>query len=177
MAPVDPSAFLPSQVQLMPIYKVSSTSISLTLIRTMTMLNLRVLHPEIFVGVYLIRSCRDRQISESDSHRDIVLSSSRHRSSDWANHDTIHSPPGIGISEGPTCVTIIHFTSLDKVREKNKTASVRGFFYDLTNLNKPPCMAGSPSTFNIVSKSMRKTARLGNSRRAIFHSPAVFKRQ
>ena len=48
MAPVDPSAFLPSQVQLMPIYKVSSTSISLTLIRTM--LNLRVLHPEIFVG-------------------------------------------------------------------------------------------------------------------------------
>ena len=48
MAPVDPSAFLPSQVQLMPIYKVSSTSISLTLI--LTMLNLRVLHPEIFVG-------------------------------------------------------------------------------------------------------------------------------
>ena len=26
--------------------------------------------------VYLIKSCRDRQISESDSHRDIVLSSS-----------------------------------------------------------------------------------------------------
>ena len=50
MAPVDPSAFLPSQAQLMPIYKVSSMSISLTLIRTMTMLNLRVLHPEIFVG-------------------------------------------------------------------------------------------------------------------------------
>ena len=71
MAPMDPSAFLPSQVQLMPIYKVSSTSISLTLIRTM--LNLRVLHPEIFVGGHLIKSCRDRQISESDSHRDIDI--------------------------------------------------------------------------------------------------------
>ena len=96
--------------------------------------------------VYLIKSCRDRQISESDSHRDIVLSSSTSVFR-LGNHGTIHSPPGIGISEGPTCVTIIHFTSLDKMREKNKTASVQGFFfYDLTNLNKPPCMAGSPST-------------------------------
>ena len=97
--------------------------------------------------VYLIKSCRDRQISESDSHRDIVLSSVIDIGLPTGlTIDTIHSPPGIGISEGPTCVTIIHFTSLDKVREKNKTASVRGFFYGLTNLNKPPCMAGSPST-------------------------------
>ena len=147
MAPVDPSAFLPSQVQLMPIYKVSSTSISLTLIRTMTMLNLRVLHPEIFVGdqsIWLSRAAIDRSPSPTATVTSCYRH--RHRSSDWANHDTIHSPPGIGISEGPTCVTIIHFTSLDKMREKNKTASVRGFFYDLTNLNKPPCMAGSPST-------------------------------
>ena len=36
-------------------------------------------------------------------------------------------------------------------------------------------MGGSP--LHIASKSMQKTARPGNSRRAIFHSPAVFKRQ
>ena len=45
--------------------------------------------------VYLIKSCRDRQISESDSHRDIVIDIGLPTG---LTIDTIHSPPGIGIS-------------------------------------------------------------------------------
>ena len=59
-------------------------------------------------------------------------------------------------------------------REKQDWECARFFFYDLTSLNKPSLHGRLPSTLR--QSRCEKTARLGNSRPVIFHSPAVFKR-
>ena len=64
---------------------------------------------------------------------------------------------------------------LKKLERKRRLRACEVFSFLTTNLNKPSLHGWFP--LHIVSTSMQKTARAGNSRRVIFHSPAVFKRQ